>query len=97
MQHAALVVEVWRDKTDAAIFVNGTIRDAPAGSPQPTGTRVVPNLLPAKPSRGRWTMNLLLLAARSLPCVVAQKDSTKAAAGRTGGQAAAAAKRQRTQ
>jgi hypothetical protein len=96
MQQAALVVEAWRDKTDAAISVDGTVSAVPAGSAQPTGTRVVPSPLPAKPSSGRWTMNNLLQTARKLPCVVAQKDSTKAAAGRAGGQAAAAAKRQRT-
>jgi hypothetical protein len=96
MQDAALVVEVWRGKTDAAILQDGTISAAPAGAVQPVGARVLPDLLPPKPGNKKWTMNLLLQAARKLPCVVQQKDSTKAAAGRAGGQAAAATKRQRT-
>lgn len=97
MHDAALVVEVWRDKADAAILGDGRISAAPAGSTQPTGTRMVPSPLPPRSGRSRWTMNILLQTARSLPCVMAQKDTTKAAAGRAGGQAAAAAKRQRTQ
>jgi hypothetical protein len=96
MQDAALVIEVWRGNTDAVFLADGTVSTAPTGAEQSAGARVLPNLLSPKPGQKKWTMNLLLQAARNLPCVVQQKDSTKAAAGRAGGQAAAAAKRQRT-
>lgn len=89
MRQAADVVEVWRGNTAACITTDGSVvavtaRAAAAGT-------IVPSMLGT--AEKQWTMNKLCQTARNVPCVTAQKDSTKSAAGRGGG---SAPKKQRT-